>query len=264
MTKPFGMLARGLAVTITVGVALGLAGCGDEGASGSASNGNVVEESDTNAPLTRDEIISVTYGAAMEAGSAHLVMTMKGQVSTGAEGDVTYSDGEAAMKMTMSMPQMAKGKMEMRYVDQKTYLKLPGMTPRGKFIAIDPKDENSPLSKGFAGLTDQMDPLASVRSIESAVTSVERVGEAKVDGARTDHYRLAVDTARMMKGLKKPNPTGMPNSLSYDMWLDDDNLIRKMHFDVSGTQVEMLLSDWGQPVTVEPPAAGDIMKAPGA
>jgi hypothetical protein len=266
MTQRFGILARGLALTVTVGVSFGLAGCGNDAAttSVSADNRSVVEESGSSAVLTRDDLISTAYEAAMDAGSAHMSMTMKGDASMSAEGDMTYAAGSSAMRMTMSMPQMGKGEMELRLVEKKMYLKVPGMTPPGKFIAIDPQDESSPMSKGFAGLADQMDPLASVKAMESAVTSVNRVGAEKVDGVSTDHYRVVVDTARLIKDLDKPEPAGMPKTVSYDMWLDGDNLIRKMTFDVRGASVEMLLSGWGKPVEVERPSPGDIVERPGA
>ncbi len=266
MTKRHGTLGRALAVTLTAGVLFGLAGCGDQGASGPgyASKDNVVEPGSNDAPLSRDEIISVSYQAAMDAGSAHMAMTMKGAAAMTAEGDMTYAAGASDMQMTMAMPAMGKGKIEMRYVDQLIYLQLPGMTPPGKFIAIDPKDPSSPMGKSFSGLTDQMDPLSSVKSMEAAVTKADRVGESKLDGVRVDHYRVEVDTTKMMKDLKQPNPAGMPKSLTYDMWLDEDNLLRKMSFDVSGAAVEMLLSEWGKPVDVERPSLGDIVKAAGA
>ena len=266
MTKRFVLLGRAVAITLTAGVAFGLTGCGNEGSSGpgNASTDNVVKKSDSDAPLSREEIISVSYEAAMEAGSAHMVMTMKGGVSTSAEGDMSYAAGSSAMQMTMSMPQMGKGKIQMRFVDKVIYMQLPGMTPSGKFIAIDPQDQSSPMGRSFSGLTDQMDPLASVKSMEAAVTRADRVGETKVDGVRVDHYRVTVDTKQMLKELKQPNPAEMPKSLTYDMWLDEDHLMRKMSFDISGTQVEMLLSKWGEPVEVERPATSDMVKAPGA
>lgn len=265
MTKRHGNLGRALAVTLTAGVMFGLAGCGDEGASGPgyASKDNIVEPGSSDAALSRDEIMSVSYQAAMEAGSSHMSMTMKGAASMSAEGDMTYDGGSSEMRMTMSMPQVAKGTIEMRLVDQKIYMQLPGLTPAGKFIAIDPQDQKSPMGKSFAGLSGQMDPLASIKSMESAVTRADRVGEAKIDGARVDHYRLTIDTAQLTKDLKQKALPGAPKSLSYDLWLDDDDLIRKMSFDVSGAAVEMELSDWGKPVNVEPPAASDIVKAPG-
>lgn len=263
MTKGVGTLGRAVAVTLTAGVVFGLAGCGDQQPAGPgyAIKDNIVEPGNSAAALGRDEIISVSYKAAMEAGSAHLAMTMNGRAAMRAEGDMTYEAGASEMRMTMSMPQLGQGSIEMRYVGQKIYVQLPGMTPPGKFVAIDPLDQSSPLGKSFSGLTDQMDPLASVKSMESAVTSANRVGEGKVDGARVDHYRVAVDTAKMMKDLDQTSPARVPDLLTYDMWLDEDNLIRKMSFDVAGTSVEMAMSRWGQPVKVLPPADGDIVKS---
>jgi len=266
MTPRPSILWRAVALTVTAGVALGGAGCGnaDHTGPGYASKDIVAQEDAADAPLTRDQIMPAAYRASMKAGSAHMTMRMSGQAATKAEGDVSYAGGTSAMRMTMSMPQMGKGKIEMRYVDQLIYMQLPGMTQPGKFIAIDPKDQSSPLGKNFSGLTDQMDPLSSVKSMEAAVTSVDRVGRGQVGGVSVDHYRVLVDTAQMLKKLGQASPQGMPRSLTYQMWLDNKNLIRKMTFAAAGTSVEIQLSKWGEPVTVKRPADGDLVKAPGA
>jgi lipoprotein LprG len=266
VTKRIGILGRAIAVTLTAGVALSLAGCGDTGNSGPgyASKDDVVKADA--APLGRGKIMSAAYDAAMKAGSAHMAMTMKGQISTRAQGDVTYTGDKSAMKMMMSMPQLGSGKIEMRYVDEMLYLAIPRATPPGKFVAIDPTDQSSPLAKSFAGLTDQMDPLRSVKTMESAVTQAPRVGQATLDGVSVDHYRVTVDTTKFMKelGAQAPPAAQMPKSLTYDMWLDEKNLIRKMTFAVAKTSVEMRLSKWGEDVKVKRPAAGDILKDPQA
>jgi lipoprotein LprG len=266
MTSRFGIFGRALALTLTAGVAVSLAGCGNEHTGhGSASKDNVVQVDPGDAPLGRAEIISASYKAAMKAGSAHMSMTMSGQAKTSAQGDVSYAGGQSAMKMTMSMPQMGAGKIAMRYVDQMIYLQMPGITPPGKFVAIDPKDQNSPFTKSFAGYTDQLDPMSSVKSMESAVTSADRVAQGSLHGVSVDHYRVVVDTAKMLKKLgKQAQQAGMPKALTYDMWLDDQFLIRKMSFDFGATSVQMLLSKWGEPITVQRPAAGDIVTTPGA
>ncbi len=269
MTLRFGTFGRAVAVSLTAGVALTLTGCGsdssDGGSSGSASDStNSTNSSDGDGALARDEIMTAAYEAAMEEGSAHIVMSTKGKAEASAQGDVSYGDGKSAMQMTMAMPQMGADKIEMRFVDQILYMQVPGMTTPGKFIAIDPKDESSPMSKSFAGLSDQMDPLSSVKQMQSAVTAADRVGTETIDGESTDRYKVTVDTASMTKKAGEPAPEGMPKSLTYDLWLDDDDLIRKMTSEVSGTSVEMLMSKWGEPVTVEKPAAGQIMKSPTA
>ncbi len=266
MAKRHTDLGRVLAVSLAAGVLLALAGCGDARSSGTsyADADKIADRATNDTRLSRTEIISASYQAALDAGSAHMAMTMKGAAEMTAEGDLAYAAGSSAMQLTMSMPALGKGAIEMRHVDKKIYLQLPGLTPAGKFIAIDPSDQRSPMGKSFSGLTDQIDPLSAMKSMEAAVTEVDRVGESRLDGARVDHYRVQVDTTKLMKELRQPNPDGMPRSLSYDLWIDADDLIRKMSFDVSGAAVEMLLSDWGKPVSVERPSAGDIVAAPGA
>lgn len=191
-------------------------------------------------------------------------MTMQGQGAMKAQGDMSYAGGRSTMQMTMSMPAMGAGKMEMRYVGNVLYMQIPGMTQSGKFVAIDPSDQTSPLAKSFAGLSEQMDPLSSVKSMQSAVKSVDLVGQGKVNGTAVDHYKVVVDTAKVLQAKKQAVPTGMPNTLTYDMWLDRAHLIRKMTFGISGTSFEMLLSKWGKSVKVQPPTPADIVTMPGA
>jgi len=65
-----------------------------------------------------------------------MTMTMSGKAQLSAKGDLVYGAHQPAMTMTMSMPQMSKGKLEMRMVGGIIYMQLPGMTPPGKFVAI--------------------------------------------------------------------------------------------------------------------------------
>jgi lipoprotein LprG len=266
MTKRFGMLSRGLALALTAGVVLSLAGCGNEGNTGPgyASKDNVVEAEDANAPLTRDQFMPATYQASVKAGSAHMTMRMTGPAAMSAQGDVSYVAGGSEMQMTVSMPQMRNRKMEMRFVDQMVYMQIPGLTPAGKFVAIDPKDQSSPLGKSFAGLSDQMDPMSSVKAMTGAVTSLERVGQGSIKGTSMDHYRVSVDAAKVLKKTGQPVPASMPTSITYDMWLDEDNLMRRMTFALSGTSFDSEFSKWGEPVKIARPAASELVKQPTA
>ena len=262
MAHRFGSAGRAVALTLTVGVAVSLAGCGNSQFSGPGYAGNNTTRQ--SAPLTRAQLMTVSYQAAMKAGSAHMSMTMSGQAAIKAQGDVAYTRGGSAMQMTMSMPQLGSGKFAMRYVGQIMYLQIPRLTPPGKFLAIDPRDQSSPLARSFAGLTDQMDPLASVRTMGSAVISADRVGQGSLDGVSVDHYRVAVDAMKVMTKLNRTAPQGMPKTITYDLWLDNQHLIRKMTFAVAGTSVEIVLSKWGHAVKVRRPAAGDVLQTPRA
>ncbi len=263
------IIVRSLAATLAIGVSLGLAGCGNEGNQGSAKglastdSGNV---SYAGKALSKDELIQATYDAAMQAKSAHMSMIMSGKASMKAQGDLVYGAHQPSMAMTMSMPQMGKGEMEMRLVGGMMYMQLPGMTPPGKFVAIDPKDKTSPLAKSFAATSGQMDPLHSFQTMQKAVKSVDRVGKQTLGGVELDHYKVVVDTSALVKGLgtAAAQQAALPETLTYDMWLDSKNLLRRMTFDLMGVTFEAEMSKWGEPVTVKRPAADQIVKMPQA
>lgn len=264
-----GTIGRTAAVSLTAALALTAAGCGDQGQSGPgyADKDNTVTTSSPDG-LSKSELLPATVKAAAAAGSAHLTLTMKGAAQVTAAGDIKYAGRDTAMRMTMSMPQFGSRKMELRYVEKMLYMQMPGMTQHGKFVAIDPTDPSSPLAKNFAGLTDQMDPMGSLKGLEGAVTSSELVGKGDVGGTPVDHYRVTVDTKTMLDRAGKAGQAvpqaGMPAEVTYDMWLDAKNLIRRMTTEVAGTSIETELSRWGKPVEVAKPAPGDIMRAPGA
>ena len=53
----------------------------------------------------------------------------------------------------------------------------------------------------------------------------------------------------------------MPENLTYDMWLDDRDLLCRMQFEVAGQTVDVSMSKWGEPVSVEAPPAGKVVDA---
>ena len=264
MHTRLGITGRLLAVTVTAGLALGVAGCGDEGHSGPgyASKDSTVK-ADHSTALTKDNLVPTSYQASTKAGSAHMTMTMTGRASMRAHGDVSYAGGNPTMQMTLALAKLGAGKsLQMRYVGKILYMQIPGLTPAGKYLAIDPSDPSSPLAKSFAGLSGQMDPVGAMKSLQGAIKSVDRVGKGSIGGTPVDHYRVVVDTAKVLKAQKQKVPAGIPATLTYDMWLDQQHLLRRMTFAISGTSFEMLMSKWGEPVKVQRPAAGDVVKAP--
>jgi LppX_LprAFG lipoprotein len=211
--------------------------------------------------LDRDGLVQAITAGPLKAGSAHLTMTMSGAMSVTAEGDVSYAKAGPEMRLTMSMAQMGAGKLDMRVVDGIVYMTIPSVTPPGKFLKIDPRDRSNPMSKSFGSLSGQLDPLNSVRAMKSGVRTVTFVGTEAVDGEDADHYRVVVDSAAMFKAMKQKAVPGMPENLTYDMWLDDRGLLRRMQFEVAGQAVDMSMSRWGEPVSVEAPPAGKVVDA---
>ncbi len=210
--------------------------------------------------LDKDGLVEAITEGQRKAGSAHIAMKMSNGIS--AEGDVDYQGSSPEMQMSMKLPQMGAGTMEMRFVDGIVYMSMPQVTPRGKFLKIDPNDKSNPMSKSFGSLTEQMDPLNSIKGMRAGVQEVEFVGAEEVKGDAVDHYRVTVDTAKMMEATGQKTVPGMPETLTYDMWLDDKDLLRRMQFDLSGLKLDMLMSRWGEPVEVQAPPADKIVESP--
>ena len=59
--------------------------------------------------------------------------------------------------------------------------------------------------------------------------------------------------------------SGLPKTVDYDLWLDQDDLMRRIEFTVpgGGGGMTMTMSDWGKPVTVKAPPPGAVMQMPG-
>ena len=132
--------------------------------------------------------------------------------------------------------------------------------PEGKFIELDADDPNSPF--GDLGGIGQGDPLASFDAFDAGLEEVRYLGPEDVDGEQMDHYVLTVDAKAAAKASGTPMGS-LPKSLTYDLWLDGEDLMRRMQSDVGGGGLTMTMSDWGEPVTVEAPPRSAIMPMPG-
>ncbi len=219
------------------------------------------------AELDRDALVTAITENTLKAGSAHITMSMGGANAIKAEGDVSYVGAAPAMVMTMTGDAFgAGGAMEMRFVDKIMYLSIPQMTPAGKFIEIDPRDTSNPMAKSMGDLDKQMDPLNSVKAMQAGVKDVRLVGPETIEGTETNHYEVRVDTAKMLASMGDEESAAagaLPDELVYDMWLDGEDLLRRMDFDFAGSSTTMTMSDYGKPVDVKAPPAAKIVKAPG-
>lgn len=228
------------------------------------------EDTASEGGYSADELLDHMKAAIADAESAHVTMEVNGngQAMTG-EGDVSYAGDSTAMQMTMTIPQMGAGEMELRMLDGVMYMAMPPMTPKGKFIKIDTNDPNSPFGD-LSGVTTG-DPLATFDAFDAGLQDVKYVGAEDVDGEQMDHYVLTVDAKKAAKAQGQQWQKGMPDTISYDMWLDGSDLMRRIEFDMgammggqpgSGGMV-MTMSDWGEPVKVTAPPAKDIVDMPG-
>ena len=85
-------------------------------------------------------------------------------------------------------------------------------------------------------------------------------GTEEIDGVSTTHYTATVRTADVRRELGLDQDPNGPATAIYDVWLDDDDLIRKMSFTQNGAEAELIATDWGEPLTISKPTSSELAK----
>lgn len=256
-----------------VAATLSLAGCSGasddasskpSGASSASAPADDSSSEAASAELTADNFMETVAGSMADDASYHTVMktSANGAVAMTAEGDAAVKGGDIAMAMTMSSQGM---EMEVRVLDKVWYMNLGELT-QGKFIKVDPSDDSNGMANSFAGVTDQMDPSASVKAMEDAVVSVKKSGATeKLDGVDAQPYEVVVDTTKItgpMADTIEAAGDAIPATFTYTYWIGPDNKPRKMVMDQAGTTTEMTMTDWGKKVSIKAPSADQITEMP--
>ena len=236
---------------------------GEDPSEGEPAGGSRSDDGAGEGSWDAETLVPATVAAMAEQESSRFTMTTSGGgTDVAAEGVMSYGDDGQDMAMTMSGATLGAESMEMRVVDGVVYLSMPPMTPKGRFLEIRPDDQGSP----FAGMLDQMqvDPRESMEAFEEGLRAVEFLGEESVDGESLERYRLTVDFAAAAEAQGMPRMQGAPKTVEYDLWVDEDALMRRMEMDMMQVSVVMEMSEWGEPVTVKAPARRQIVRAPGS
>jgi hypothetical protein len=157
--------------------------------------------------------------------------------------------------------------------------------PAGKtWVKGDAKD----LSGADAGQLSQFGALAGtdpkdVFGMLKAVSgSIEPVGSETLRGVETSHYRATIDVAKLeslvpadqresLGGLDESAKQAGLTEIPLDIWVDADELVRKMSMDVDSKQpgtdgsvkasFVVELYDYGKPLEIELPPADQVVDA---
>lgn len=253
------------AVGSTFVLVLGVAACSSDdartGASASAasSSPSVAEPADA----THAAFFQKIADAQTDVRTSHVSMRISaGSVAITADGDIQIGDtpADTSMSMTMDMGAAGPSELSMVLLDNVMYINL-GERTGGKYGAVDLTDTSNPLGSQFATITDQLDPSKQLSGFKDALTSLEEKGEpVTIDGVEAQPYELTLDTAAMtgLPGTAGGSASGLPESLTYTMYIGPDNLLRRVTADVAGSAIQADYSKWGEPVEVEAPAADEI------
>lgn len=279
---------RSLAASVAALSLLVLAGCGgndddsaSDGGSGSSTSASAstsesaeAESSETaesegdegqaaGEEISGEEFSKVIQTAIDEATTANVTISTGAAGGVGGiegTGQIDYEADPAEVKMTATIAQA--GDIEMILVGTKLYLKGAAFGAGDKWVELPLDDPNSPLG----AIGDQLDPAASLQKLTKGIQTATFVGEEDVDGDTLDHYTATVDTKVLLEDLppEAQGSSGLPATVDYDMWFDEDGLFRKFSVEMGslGTS-EGTFSDWGTDVDIEAPPASEITSMPG-
>lgn len=266
---------RTLAATALAPLLLtGFTACGGSGASDhKASDETATQVSALTGLEKGDQVdpadfVDTVADGVKESTTAHITMDVGvgPQLSTSGEGDIDYTTSPPSMQMTMALP--GAGDAELIVADGIFYIQM-GDLSGGKYWKIDPDDADGMLA-GMGNMLDQADPIGGLKSLESGIETVTFEGNEDVDGRDLDHYELTVDLQAVLEemGTELPREAakGVPDSVTYGLWLDDEDRFAqlKMDYPVMDQQMtmEMAADDWGTDVEIEAPPADEVTEMP--
>jgi len=228
---------------------------GGDGRGGNAGNHTLTQQSFA-AAVTKAQLKQQTAHITADVSAAGAQMTMTGDVRVG------DSPADYAADITMSAPSLGDG-LRMVIVDQVLYLDM-GEATAGKYVRLDLTDTSSPLAQMMSQVLRSADPSGSIAGMRNSITDFEKVGTERVDGVQTTQYRVEVDSRKALaaQGMADlPGVDQLPDTLTYDMWIGADDLIRRMSFAMGMTMtMTMDITQWGEPVRVTAPPPGQITK----
>ncbi|MFT7872105.1 MULTISPECIES: hypothetical protein [Amycolatopsis] len=193
-----------------------------------------------------------------------------GSVRSKGQGHSRFGAGGTAQVMTTDL---LGEPLELRQVAGKLYAKVPeGSRDEGGkpwvVVAADGTDPFSQIAGGsLTQLAAQNDPAHTLGEIRTAGTIVA-AERGLLDGAAAEHYRVELDLARLGTDL----PAGLPadaagqvgGKFPVELWLDEAHRPVQIVLDLSpilpGSEARITTrySDWGSPVDIQPPPAGEV------
>ncbi|MGO4258915.1 LppX_LprAFG lipoprotein [Marmoricola sp. RAF53] len=195
------------------------------------------------------EFLAKVVKAMREKKTAHMVISIGSSMT--ADADVAYTNGDkTAMRMTMTA---GNQNVQVILLDGVMYLQ---QAAGGKFVKID---KNDPAMGTLLDQFATLGPEASLDAMKTGLTKVAKVGTEKIDGKSFDEYALTVDTKAIAGSLGTlANKADLPATVTYTMYVDGDDLLRRVNMEVGDQKVVMNVTDWGKSIKIEAPDASKI------
>lgn len=222
---------------------------GDAGDAGDATEGEQI-------PI--EEFLALLQAPGEDMLSSYTItmnMEMEGQQSA-IDGAVDLSGDSPRMRITMGTPDM--GEVELIYAGGEAYMAIPGLTPEGMYL-LAPAD----LLGDTADL-EEIDVSTQWDTWEQGAQEVIFLGEEDVDGEQMRRYQVTVDTAAAAEAAGEDaaaaTSLGLEETIVYDVWIDDESLMRMMTFGNMGMEdMSMRMDNWGEEQDIQVPDPEQVM-----
>lgn len=271
----------GVVAAIAIVVALSLTGCSQSEPTSAKATSDTRPTTGNEAAETSSELTPVTVlRKAAEATAAHdtyrlhMVMSADGASITDMT-MVTSADG-SVQKSTINMEPL--GQITMLTIDGVMYYQFPDLPAGKEWVRMDSDEMMGTTGIDPNALSDQNSNVLAM--LENLSSDIEVVGEEKIEGMTSTHYRYKFDVRSMVdKALTSGGLTGeaaasadmFADSSEMNVWVGEDGLIRRMAYelDLSGAGAkipsanmpgtfgyEMTFSDYGAALEVTAPDPG--------
>ncbi len=247
------LAAVGATVVVVAGVTTGLAVSG---------GGNPTHASAT--------VISST-AATMDQGSAHVSLALHGTaagtaIQMSGQGDADFSHQMATFTLNVNAASQSQS-LQLVQDGQTLYLSTPQIAqliPGKSWVSISESQTGSPDAGSLSPVVGAGNPSDILKQLTAAGATVTDTGPSAIDGVAVEEYHVIPPTL----------PNGSPAadalhqlSMNFDVYIDGANLLRRVHFTLSGTVASQAididgtvdLSQYGTPVTVTPPPADQVL-----
>lgn len=261
------MSARSFLIGLVAGLSL-FSACSTAAPPAATTPGASVPEVTTSAPgggAAADDVIGrmSAAGAGVKTYSMDMDMTtaLMGEETTITMSGVIDQTDPANVKLSSNM-EFAGMKMKMLQVDGEMYLQ---MDAAGDTWMKVPADQTSQYETSMSS----MDLGAKLQQVKDSVKKVENLGEETVDGVRTTHHRLTIDASALAKMTGSEGEIDA-DSFTYDLWLDEADLVRKVAMDLKAKiegkslpiKIDGTMSHYNEPVTIKAPPKDKIVEMP--
>ncbi|TCJ22270.1 hypothetical protein [Nocardioides jejuensis] len=233
-------------IVLGIATAVLASGCGAQKSGNDADSPSRAQSCSYDSPGTLLPALKHGFG---DETSVHIDMKMDAagqKVAVAGDMEMTQKDTAMTLKST------GASEFAMIAVDGRLFMSQSASTP--KYIEI--KADN-PASAALRQQLDSANLRTTFKAFDAGLTKVKPSGATTIDGTSVCEYLLTVDARKAARAQGQTQlPASMPKTVEYHLFLDGDDHMRRMKFDLGPVSMVMNMTHWDEPVDISVPKIG--------